>query len=63
VLHEDGSAVRWDDPAGGRERVIEGVQQVQREDAGFREQIATKRLGAPPESGITKTDDDRREDE
>jgi hypothetical protein len=33
--------------------VIEGAQQVQREDAGFREQIATKRLWAPPGSGIT----------
>jgi hypothetical protein len=29
------------------ERVIEGAQQVQREDAGFREQIATERLGPP----------------
>jgi hypothetical protein len=28
------------------ERVIEGAQQVQRDDAGLREQIATERLGA-----------------
>jgi hypothetical protein len=45
------------------ERVIEGVQQVQREHAGFREQIATKRLGAPLGSGVKESDDDRREDE
>jgi hypothetical protein len=35
-------------PADDVERVIEGAQQVQREDAGFREQIATERFGAPP---------------
>jgi hypothetical protein len=45
------------------ERVIEGAPQVQREDAGFREHIASERLGAPPGSGITESDDDRREDE
>ena len=31
-------------PADDVERVIEGARQVQREDAGFREQIATERL-------------------
>jgi len=35
-------------PADDVERVIEGAQQVQGEDAGFRERIATERLGAPP---------------
>jgi hypothetical protein len=38
-------------PADNVERVIEGAQQVQREDAGFREQIATERLGAAPAKG------------
>lgn len=63
MLHEDGSAVRWDVTADDVERVIEGAPQVQREDAGFREHIASERLGAPPGSGITESDDDRREDE
>jgi hypothetical protein len=35
-------------PADDVARVIEGARQVQREDAGFREQIASERLGAPP---------------
>jgi hypothetical protein len=50
-------------PGDDVERVIEGVQQVQREHAGFREQIPTKRLGAPLGSGVKESDDDRREDE
>jgi hypothetical protein len=50
-------------PADDVERVIEGAQQVQREDAGFRDQIATERLGAPRGSGVKECDDDRREDE
>jgi len=35
-------------PAPDVERVIEGAQRVRREDARFREQIATERLGALP---------------
>jgi hypothetical protein len=50
-------------PADDVEQVIEGAQQVQREDAGFREQLATKRLRAPPESGSTDSDDYQRDDE
>jgi hypothetical protein len=50
-------------PADNVGRVIEGAQQVQREGAGFREQIATERLGAPRGSGVKESDDDRREDE
>jgi hypothetical protein len=50
-------------PGDDVERVIEGVQQVQREHAGFREQIATKRLWARLGSGVKESDDDRREDE
>jgi AhpD family alkylhydroperoxidase len=63
VLHEEGSAVRWDDPSDDVERVIEGAQQVQGEDAGFREQIATERLGAPPRKRGQGSEDNRREDE
>jgi 4-hydroxy-4-methyl-2-oxoglutarate aldolase len=46
VFADDSGAVIV--PADDVERVIEGAYQVQREDAGFREQIATERLGAPP---------------
>jgi hypothetical protein len=56
-LHEVGSAVRWDDPCRDVERVIEGAEQAQREDAGFGEQIATKRFG------VKESDADRRDDE
>jgi hypothetical protein len=44
------------------ERVIEGAEQVQREDAGFREQIATERLRRRRGSGVRESDDNRRED-
>jgi hypothetical protein len=50
-------------PADDVERVIEGAQQVQREDVGFSERLASKRSGAPPGSGGKESDDDRREDE
>ena len=36
-------------PADDVERVIQGAREVQREDEGFREQIAGERLGASPE--------------
>ena len=35
-------------PADDVGRVIEGAQQVRREDAGFRKQIAAEHLGPPP---------------
>jgi hypothetical protein len=44
-------------PADDVERVIEGAEQVQREDAGFGEQIATNRFGDK------ESDDDRRDEE
>ena len=44
-------------PADDVERVVEGAEQAQREDAGFGEQIAAKRLG------VKESDDDRRDDE
>ena len=49
-------------PATTSSGVIEGAQQVQRKDAGFREQIATERPGRRREA-VKECDDDRREDE
>jgi hypothetical protein len=45
------------------ERVIEGARQVQRADAGFREQIATARLGRRRGSEVRESYDNRREDD
>jgi hypothetical protein len=44
-------------PVDDVEQVIEGTEQAQGEDAGFGEQIATKRLG------VKESDDDRRDDQ
>jgi len=46
VFADDSGAVVI--PVDEVERVIEGAREVQREDDGFREQIAAERLGAPP---------------
>jgi 4-hydroxy-4-methyl-2-oxoglutarate aldolase len=46
VFADDSGAVVL--PTDDVAQVIEGAREVQREDAGFREQIATEGLGAPP---------------
>lgn len=47
-------------PADDVERVIEGAEQAQREDAGFGEQIATKRFGVKERMTTEGTTNERR---
>ena len=58
VFADDSGAVVL--PADDVAQVIEGAQQVQREDAGFREQIATERLRPPLRNRGRESDDSRR---
>jgi hypothetical protein len=49
-------------PTDDVERAIEGAQQLQREDGGFRAHCE-RALGAPPGKRVRGCDDNRKEDE